>query len=309
MSKARLRRKEVLQFPGFPAFVAFPAAFVSLMAKALPLGLLLPTLLLAGCGGPARPELVLATTTSTYDTGLLEAILPDFEARYNVRVRVIAVGTGQAFELGRRGDADVLLVHDPAGEEAFVSAGYGLARYEVMYNDFVIVGPADDPAGIAGMGSAAGALARIMERQALFCSRGDDSGTHRREKALWEAGGVVPAGPWYLSLGQGMGDTLLLANEKRAYTLSDRGTFLSMRDRLPNLRLLVGGATIAENPDPSLRNRYSLIPLNPAQYPHLQAELAQALVEWMTSPETQEAIARFGREKYGQPLFYPAAGK
>lgn len=268
------------------------------------IGLML-CLLLVGCGGPGRPELVLATTTSTYDSGLLDAILPDFEARYGVRVRVVAVGTGQAFELGRRGDADVLLVHDPAGEEAFLAAGYGLARYEVMYNDFVIVGPADDPAGIAGMERAAEALERIGEHRALFCSRGDDSGTYRREKALWEATGLVPAGPWYLSLGQGMGDTLLFANEKRAYTLTDRGTFLSMQDRLPNLRLLVGGATIAENPDPSLRNPYSLILLNPARYPHIQAEMARALAEWLTSPETQEAIARFGRERYGQPLFYP----
>lgn len=267
--------------------------------------LFLLALLLVGCGGPARPELTLATTTSVYDSGLLEAILPDFEARHNVRVRVIAVGTGQAFELGRRGDADVLLVHDPAGEEAFLSAGYGSARYEVMYNDFVLVGPADDPAGIAGMGSAAEALAHIAERQAPFCSRGDDSGTHRREKALWEAAGAVPAGPWYLSLGQGMGDTLLVASEKRAYTLTDRATFLSMQDRLTNLRLLVGGATIAENPDPALRNVYSLILVNPARYPHVQAERARSFAEWLTSPETQEAIARFGRERYGQPLFYP----
>lgn len=262
-------------------------------------------LLLAGCGGPARPELMLATTTSVYDSGLLEAILPDFEARHNARVRVIAVGTGQAFELGRRGDADVLLVHDPAGEEAFLSAGYGSARYEVMYNDFVLVGPADDPAGIAGMKSAAEALALIAERQALFCSRGDDSGTHRREKALWESAGAVPAGPWYLSLGQGMGDTLIFANEKQAYTLTDRATFLSMQDRLPNLRLLLGGATPAENPDPTLRNVYSLILVNPARYPHVQAEAAQALAEYLTSPETREAIARFGRERYGQPLFHP----
>lgn len=267
--------------------------------------LFLLALLLVGCGGLARPELTLATTTSVYDSGLLEAILPDFEARHNVRVRVIAVGTGQAFELGRRGDADVLLVHDPAGEEAFLSAGYGSARYEVMYNDFVLVGPADDPAGIAGMGSAAEALAHIAERQAPFCSRGDDSGTHRREKALWEAAGAVPAGPWYLSLGQGMGDTLLVASEKRAYTLTDRATFLSMQDRLANLRLLVGGATIAENPDPALRNVYSLILVNPARHPHVQAERARSFAEWLTSPETQEAIARFGRERYGQPLFYP----
>ncbi len=262
---------------------------------------------LAGCCGSARPELTLATTTSTYDSGLLEALLPDFEARYNARVRVIAVGTGQAFELGRRGDVDVLLVHDRAGEEDFLSAGYGSARYEVMYNDFVLIGPTDDPAGIAGMENAAKALARIAEQQSLFCSRGDDSGTHRREKALWQAVGTVPAGPWYLSLGQGMGDTLLLANEKRAYTLTDRGTFLTMQDRLPNLRLWVGGSTLAENPDPALRNVYALVLVNPARFPHIQTELAQALAEWLTSPETQEAIARFGRERYGQPLFYPTS--
>lgn len=274
------------------------------MLKSGALGLILG-LLLAGCGGPARPELTLATTTSVYDSGLLEALLPAFEARYNVRVRVIAVGTGQAFALGRRGDADVLLVHDPEGEEAFLAEGHGLARYPVMYNDFVLVGPAEDPAGVAGMNRAAGALARIAERQALFCSRGDDSGTHRREKSLWQAAGIQPAGPWYLSLGQGMGDTLLLANEKRAYTLSDRGTFLSMQDRLPNLRLLVGGPTIAENPDPGLRNVYTIVPINPARHPHVRADLAQAFAEWFSSPEAREVVARFGLEKYGQPLFLP----
>lgn len=262
-----------------------------------------------GATSPANPGRVLrlATTTSTYDSGLLNAILPDFEQRYGVRVDVIAVGTGQALALGARGDVDVVLVHARQLEDEFVAEGHALARYDVMYNDFVIVGPQDDPAGIRGMRSATQALARIAERRAPFVSRGDKSGTHAKERYLWEQAGLAP-GPgdqWYFSLGQGMGDTLVFANEKRAYTLTDRGTFLAMWDRLPNLVILVGGNSIAENPDQALYNPYGVLPINPEKHPGVNFELAQKFVAWLTSVSTQEEIAAFGRERFGQPLFYP----
>ncbi len=251
-------------------------------------------------------ELVLATTTSVYDTGLLESVLPAFEQRYGVRVKVLAVGTGQAFELARRGDADVLLVHDPPGEQAFLDEGYAELRLEVMRNDFVIVGPRDDPAGIQGMLRAVDALRAIAQRGATFLSRGDGSGTHRREQALWAKAGIAPAGSWYLPVGQGMGDTLILADEKRAYTLTDRGTFLAMKDRLPDLEILVGGNSFAENSDADLLNIYSAIPLS-RLHSQAQVQLARTFAEYLVSPEVQAEIARFGVERYGQPLFYPMA--
>ncbi len=270
----------------------------------------LSAVLLAGlgsCGQSAPQELLLATTTSTADSGLLEAILPGFESRYNAKVNVVAVGTGQALEMGRNGDADVLLVHDRKGEDTFVAEGQGTARYDVMFNDYILVGPGGDPAGILGLPTAAEALTRIAEKQAAFASRGDDSGTHRREKSLWQAAGIEPAGDWYLSVGQGMGSTLTLANEKGTYALTDRGTFLSMRANLGNLEILVGGASIAENQDTSLLNPYGVIPVSPAQHPHVHADLAQSFVDWLTSVETQKAIAGFGVDRYGQPLFYPGS--
>ena len=255
----------------------------------------------------AGQVLRLATTTSTYDSGLLDAILPDFERKYGAHVDVIAVGTGQALAIGARGDADVVLVHARQLEDKFVAEGHAPARYDVMYNDFVIVGPKDDPAGIRGMRSAAQALARIAETQAPFASRGDESGTHTKERYLWKKAGLAP-GPddaWYFSLGQGMGDTLVFANEKRAYTLSDRGTFLAMRERLPNLVILVGGDSIAANPDQDLYNPYGVLPINPQKHPGVNFKLAQQFVEWLTSVPTQEKIAAYGRERFGQPLFYP----
>ena len=196
----------------------------------------------AGCGSDEPQVLRLATTTSTADSGLLDAILPDFEAEYNAQVDVVAVGTGQAIELGEAGDADVILVHARAKEDAFIAEGHGTARYDVMYNDFIIVGPAADPAGIKGMATAAEALAAIAAAEATFASRGDDSGTHTKEVALWDKAEVtIPEGAaWYKSLGQGMGETLLFANETGAYTLTDRGTFLAQQDSLPNLEVMVG---------------------------------------------------------------------
>lgn len=252
----------------------------------------------------------LATTTSTADSGLLDAILPGFEALHNARVDVVAVGTGQAIELGEAGDADVILVHARAREDAFVEEGHGLSRADVMYNDFIIVGPAADPAGIQGMATAAEALAAIAA-EAPFASRGDDSGTHTKELSLWEAAGVTPdpEGGWYNSLGQGMGETLTYANESGAYTLTDRGTFLSMSANLPDLAIMVGGASIAENGDPSLLNPYGVIPVNPEKSDAINAELAQLFVEWITSAEVQEQIGQFGIEEFGQPLFYPDAAE
>lgn len=274
--------------------------------------MLLILLLLAamiGCG-PKEPEVLrLATTTSTADSGLLDAILPAFEKANNARVDVVAVGTGQAIELGEAGDADVILVHARAREDAFVAEGHGTQRYDVMYNDFVIVGPTDDPAGVAGMSSAAEALAAIAAAGAPFASRGDDSGTHTKEMSLWEAAGITPdpAGGWYNSLGQGMGATLTFADEAGAYTMTDRGTFLSMRDNLPNLVVVVGGNSIADNADPKLLNPYGVIPVNPAKSEAINAELAQKFAEWLISPEAQKMIGEFGVEKFGQPLFYPNA--
>ncbi|HEX6384920.1 MAG TPA: substrate-binding domain-containing protein [Anaerolineae bacterium] len=269
---------------------------------------LLVSLLLVGCGqGAVEPEVLrLATTTSTEDSGLLEAILPDFEREHNARVDVVAVGTGQAIALGEAGDADVILVHARSREDQFVADGHGLARADVMYNDFILVGPADDLAGVQGMPLAADALAAIAAAEAPFASRGDDSGTHTKELSLWEAAGVDPgsAGEWYSSLGQGMGDTLIFANEASAYTLTDRATFLAQQENLPNLRLMVGGAQISENQDPALLNPYGVIPVNPDKG-GINDELAAQFVSWLTSVETQEAIAEFGQDQFGQPLFYP----
>ncbi len=275
---------------------------------------LLALLAAAACGQipesqNGRDSLRLATTTSTYDSGLLDAILQDFERRAGVPMEVVAVGTGQALEIGRSGDAEVVLVHAPAQEIEFIAAGYGTERYPVMFNDFVIVGPLDDPAGIAAAGSAAQALDRIREAHQPFASRGDNSGTHAKELSLWvQVGGAPePDSEWYFSLGQGMGETLNFAEQKDAYTLTDRGTFLALRANLPHLELHYGGDSPSENPDPGLYNFYSVIPVNPERHPGLQAGLALEFVNWLRSPETQRAIAEFGSETYGMPLFFPNA--
>jgi tungstate transport system substrate-binding protein len=267
---------------------------------------------LVACAGPtAEPSAVLrlATTTSTYDSGLLDEILPVFEAAYNARVDVIAVGTGQAIEIGRGGDADVLLVHSRRAEDAFVADGYGVERFPVMFNDFVLVGPQADPAAIAAAATGAEALQRISASQSTFVSRGDDSGTYAKELALWEAAGLVPAGAdaWYLSIGQGMGETLQFANEVQGYTLADRGTYLSMGEGLPDLMVLFGGVTIAENPDPAMRNPYGVIQVKPADPQAPAAQKAEGFIAWLTSIETQELIQEYGVDEFGQPLFYPAS--
>jgi tungstate transport system substrate-binding protein len=261
-------------------------------------GLVTSVVFLSACGqASGEPgKLVLATTTSTYDSGLLDEILPAFEDAYNAEVDVIAVGTGQAIALGEAGDADVLLVHARSKEEAFVEAGHGVARVSVMYNDFVIVGPADDPAGVAGMDDALAAVARIAEAEATFVSRGDESGTHTKEMTIWAEAGFEPEGDWYQSAGQGMGAVLTLADEQRAYTLADRGTYLARLAEGLELEVLVEG-------DPILFNPYSVIAVNPDMHADVNAGLAQDFVDWLTSLETQESIEGF--ERFGEPLFTP----
>jgi tungstate transport system substrate-binding protein len=264
--------------------------------------LLLFALLISGMGSTLAQEdsdsgrLILATTTSTYDSGLLDYILPDFEAQYRAKVDVVAVGTGQALALGESGDADVLLVHARELEDAFVASGNGLTRYDVMYNDFVIVGPADDPAGIAGMTDAAAALAQIAGTKSTFVSRGDNSGTHVKEMSIWQAAGQNPDGDWYNSTGQGMGAVLTMTDELQGYTLSDRATYLVRLEQGLSLVVLVEG-------DPILFNPYGVIPVNPATHPGINAEVGQAFALWLISLPTQDLIASF--EVNGTALFTP----
>jgi tungstate transport system substrate-binding protein len=247
----------------------------------------------------------LATTTSTQDSGLLGAILPAFEKANRCRVDVVAVGTGQALELGRRGDADVVLVHDRKAEDRFVAEGHARERYDVMHNDFVIIGSPADPAKTNGLSRASDAFGAIAAAKAPFISRGDKSGTNTAELAIWASLKLSPAGAWYRSVGQGMGEALVMADEQRAYTLADRGTWLSMQAKLPGLRILVGGRTLAQNRDSSLRNRYGVMAVGAERHPGVNAALAARFVDWLLSADTQKAIGEFGVKAYGQPLFYP----
>lgn len=268
--------------------------------------LLLLAAVLTACGSQsvqpadssACSSIILATTTSTENSGLLDYLLPHFQRQTGIQVKVVAVGTGQALKLGEDGNADVLLVHAPALEEAFMAAGYGVDRQSVMYNDFVIVGPVDDPAGIRDAGTAPEAFRRIAESQAVFVSRGDESGTHIKEKEIWQAAGIAPAGQWYRSIGQGMGQTLTTAAEMRAYTLADRATFLIMKAKGLALEILLEG-------DRDLLNPYSVIAVNPQRYPQVCYAGAKVFIEWITSLPAQELIASFGRDVYGQPIFFP----
>jgi tungstate transport system substrate-binding protein len=243
------------------------------------------------------PKLILATTTSTNDSGLLDDILPGFEAEFRADVEVVAVGTGQALKLGEDGNADVLLVHARAREDAFMEAGHGVRREDVMYNDFVIVGPADDPAGIKGRKNGAKALGMIADAQAKFVSRGDDSGTHTKEKSIWAAAEIEPSGNWYISAGQGMGAVLTMANEQLAYTLSDRATYLAQKGNL-DLEILVEGDDVLFNP-------YGVIAVNPAKSDEINNELANDFIDWLISVPVQENIGQFGVAKFGLPLFFP----
>ena len=257
---------------------------------------------LVGCNGAepaAKTErLILATTTSTESSGLLAYLLPDFQEQDGVVVDVIAVGTGQALQMGMDGNADVLLVHARAREDTFMDEGHGSRREDVMYNDFVILGPADDPAGIKVSASAGRALAQIAQAEAPFVSRGDDSGTHTKEKAIWTKAGIEPAGEWYISAGQGMGAVLTMADESLAYTLSDRATYLARTLEGIELEILFEG-------DPLLFNPYGVIAVSPDKGEHIQAELADTFIEWLISVKTQEKIAEFGVAEFGTALFTP----
>ena len=243
-------------------------------------------------------KLILATTTSTEDSGLLSYLLPGFEDEFNIDVDVVAVGTGQALQLGEDGNADVLLVHARAREDEFMAANHGIRREDVMYNDFVILGPENDPAGIKGTTSAPGALVKIADNQAQFVSRGDDSGTHTKEKSIWKAAGIEPEGDWYISAGQGMGAVLTMADEQRAYTLSDRATYLARTLEGIGLVILVEG-------DPFLFNPYGVMAVNPDKGEQINSSAANQFIDWIISVPTQEKIAQFGVEQFGNPLFTP----
>src|SRR6266508_413874 len=259
--------------------------------------------ILALAGAPAGAQdqsIIVASTTSTQDSGLFGYILPLFKAKTGIDVKVVALGTGQALDTGRRGDADVLLVHAKAQEEKFVADGFGVKRYPVMYNDFVVIGPKSDPAGIKGMTDVAKGLQAIKAKEASFVSRGDRSGTHIAELDLWKAAGIdigKDRGPWYKEIGQGMGAALNVASATGAYVLADRGTWLAFKNR-GDLDILVAG-------DKRLFNQYGVILVNPARHPHVKKKPGQAFIDWLVSPEGQRAIADY--KVGGEQLFYPNA--
>jgi tungstate transport system substrate-binding protein len=250
----------------------------------------------------AQKSIILATTTSTQDSGLLDVLIPVFEKRTGYFVKTIAVGSGQAMAMGQKGEADVLLVHSPAAEKKFIADGNGINRRLVMHNDFIIVGFPSDPAGIKGLKSAAEAFRKIASEGALFLSRGDNSGTHAKEKAIWKQAAMAFEGQkWYQQTGLGMGQTLNVAAEKKGYTLADRGTYLALKKNL-GLDILVEG-------DPILLNIYHVIQVNPTKWPRVNAAGAKAFADFMVSKKVQKIIKTFGVDKFGSPLFFPDAGK
>lgn len=269
-------------------------------------------LILASCGGafappgtaaprtPANPNLLLATTTSTQDSGLLDVLVPDFEKKTGYKIKTSAVGTGQALAIAERGDTDVALVHAPSLELDFMAKGAGSRRLLVFHNDFIIVGPTDDPARIKGK-NALDALRAIAAAQATFISRGDNSGTDVLEKSLWKQIAITPQRPWYVEAGVGMGQTLTVASEKRAYTITDRGTYLARREALQ--------LTIVVDKDPPLLNVYHVITVNADRFLRVNKAGADAFADYLVSPEAQTIVGAFGVDKYGQPLFFPDAGK
>ncbi len=271
--------------------------------------LLLAAAMLCSLGVAQEERLKVATTTSLYDTKLLDLIEQKFEEKYNVSMDIVSGGTGIAIQYGERGDVDVLIVHDKARELKFIEDGHGLERRCIAYNYFYIVGPENDPAGIKGM-NASEALATIMEKgkvdpKIMFVSRGDNSGTHAREKLLWKNAGynyseVNTSGPWYVEAGQGMGATLMMADEKQAYTLSDMSTFMAFKGNLTIVPLIEGGD--------ELLNVYVAMAVDPAKHPDVNCEMANKFIDFLVSDEGQEIIATFGEEQYGQPLFSPARG-
>jgi tungstate transport system substrate-binding protein len=258
--------------------------------------LIMLLLILVAAPAFATEHLRLATTTSTDNSGLLAELLPPFEQANDCQVDVIAVGTGKAIKLGETGDVDVVLVHARSKEDKFVAEGYGVDRRDVMYNDFVILGPDADPAGIAGTKDAAAAMAKIAGAKATFVSRGDDSGTNTREKQLWKKAGIAPSGDWYLEAGRGMGEVITMANEREGYTLSDRGTFLAYAAKI-DLKVAVEG-------DPGLFNPYGVIMVNPAKHPHVKVDLVKKFEDFLTSAQGRALITGF--RVNGKQLFYVA---
>jgi tungstate transport system substrate-binding protein len=269
----------------------------ALVAAVFLIGLALP----ACAAAPVQKNLILATTTSTQDTGLLDVLIPAFEKKTGYFVKTIAVGSGQAMAMGQKGEADVMLVHSPDAEKKFMADGYGVNRLIVMHNDFIVVGPPADPAAIKGAGSTVDAFKKIAAAGSLFLSRGDNSGTHAKEQGIWKASGIKPEGQkFYQQTGLGMGQTLNVAAEKKGYTLADRGTYLSLKKNL--------GMEILKEGDPILLNVYHVIQVNPAKWPKVNADGAKAFSDFMLSAETQGIIKTFGTEKYGGALFFPDAG-
>lgn len=263
-----------------------------------------------GCSKYAAPKpdvteekgsIILATTTSTENSGLLDNILPNFKEETGIDIKVVAVGTGKALQMGRDGEADVLLVHAKSSEEKFVEEGHGTERFDVMYNDFVIIGPKDDPAKLSekAKSDVVEAFKILSQGNSKFISRGDDSGTHKKEKKFWEEAGIEPNGDWYVSAGKGMGDVIQMTNEMLGYTMSDRATYLSMKDKI-ELEVVVEG-------DSKLFNQYGVIPVNPDKNDKINKAGAKAFVVWILSEKTQKLIGEFGKEKFGQPLFTPNA--
>lgn len=250
----------------------------------------------------ADEELVLATTTSTYDSGLLGKLNPPFEERFNVDLKVIALGTGAAIRHAKNGDADVIMVHAREYEDEFLKGGWGVNRRDLMYNDFVIIGPESDPAGIQGLNKATRAFQKIATTNSTFISRGDDSGTNKKELSIWDSAEIDPAGKWYLAIGKGMGDTIVQADRMGVYTLSDRGTYLSMKDKI-DLEILVQGPL--KGGDPALMNSYGVIAVNPAKYSSVNYSMAMAYIGFITSPRGQHIIGNYKVE--GEQLFFPDA--
>jgi len=268
-----------------------------LLAVALIMCLIFTTFM--GCQQEER-RLILATTTSTQNSGLLDHIIPDFEEKTGIDVDVIAVGTGAALQMGRDGEADALLVHAKSAEEEFIAEGHGISRSDVMYNDFVIVGPKDDPADLKTIkDDVKKAYEMVLTSESTFVSRGDDSGTHKKELAIWKEAGLEASGDWYVEVGKGMGDTLTMADEMNAYTMTDRATYLAMKDNL-DLEIVIEG-------DSSLFNQYGVIPVDPNKNDMINADEADEFAKWLLSEETQAMIGEFGIDKFGQPLFIPNA--
>ncbi len=289
--------KNIKKINVITAILVIFSIFLAACATSTPVATQAPTQV----AKPANPNLILATTTSTQDSGLLDVLVPDFEQKTGYVVKTVAVGSGEAMKMGQQCNADVLLVHSPSAEKDFMSNNYGSDRRLVMHNDFIVVGPASDPAGIKGSATAIEAFTKIANAKATFITRGDASGTNTKELAIWKSANITPEGDWYVETGQGMLASLQVASEKGAYTLSDRATYLANQSSL-QLAILVQG-------DASLLNIYHVIVVNPAKCPSVNNTGAIAFADYMVSPATQTLIGSFGVDKYGQALFTPDAGK